>query len=55
MDKLAHGLVNQANEIHRKGYSANRNVKTLGGEGINFFSDVRDVKDASLKLIYQKK
>ena len=50
MDKLAYGLVNQVNEIHRKGYSANRNISTPGGEGINFFNDVDNIEDASLNI-----
>ncbi len=50
MDKLAHGLVNQVNEIHRRGYSANRNISTIGGEGISFFKDINNIENASLNI-----
>ena len=53
MDKL-HYFVNQVNEIHRKGYSTNRAISTPGGEGINFFAEVKDVEDASLKIKLSK-
>lgn len=50
MDKLAYGLVNQVNEIHRSGYSTNRQVSTIGGEKINFFADIDNQEDASLNI-----
>ena len=50
MDTLAHGLVNQVNEIHRQGYSTNRNVEKFGGEGINFFKNLDKIEDASLNI-----
>jgi flagellar hook-associated protein 1 len=50
MDKLAYGLVNQVNEIHRQGYSANRTEGKPGGEGINFFTDLDNQENASLKI-----
>ncbi len=50
MDVLAHGLVDQVNEIHRRGYSVNRAISSLGGEGINFFNKLNSQEDASLKI-----
>ena len=50
MDKLAYSLTHQVNEIHRQGYSVNRNVSALGGEGINFFKNLDTVENASLNL-----